>query len=139
MMKARVNTITKAVLSVGGGEDRYPEDPPAVISISVAEPFSGALEHYQLNAAGNGIERRPQAQIDAIEAQKAEVEARPTVALGKIKAQLAALLAETDAQTMSRANALDLAGAKSEIGKIEVLLKHMIRIMRCDIDEEVSG
>jgi len=137
-MRARVNTITKAVLSAGAGEHRYPADPAGIISVPILAMPTAPLEHYRLNAAGDGIELKPQAQIDAIETQKAEVEARPTVALGKIKDQLSALLTETDAQTMARANALDLAGAKTEIGKIEVLLKHLARIMRRDIDEEVA-
>jgi len=91
------------------------------------------------NTARDGVELRPQAEIDAIDSNDAAVLARPANALAAIRNQLAALLGETDAGTMARTQAIaNLAGVTQELGRIEVLLKRIVVILRQGIIEDVQ-
>jgi hypothetical protein len=85
------------------------------------------------------VELRPQAEIDAIDSNDAAVLARPANALAAIRNQLASLLGETDAGTMARTQAIaNLAGVTQELGRIEVLLKRIVVILRQGIIEDVQ-
>jgi len=93
---------------------------------------------WKANATLDGVELRPLAEREAIDAKDLERAARPAVALGKIAAGVKALLAETDAETMARVNAYDAAGLRTRVGQLEVLIKHLIPIIRPNMKEDVE-
>jgi len=88
-MKTRVRTDTLEILSQG--EDVYPNDPPEVIAIE-AQPITDDMRHWRLNAAQDGIEKKPQGEIDTINADDALIEVRQPANLSALKTDYATLI-----------------------------------------------
>ncbi|MDH5664734.1 MAG: hypothetical protein OEY10_00350 [Nitrosopumilus sp.] len=133
-MKVRVDTITGKVLSAG--EDKYPSDDITIIAVDVSEMPHSDLEFLEYD--GNTVVLKQQADIDAIVSLRQEVINRPNVALAAIKNQVLNLLNETDQATQARVDAMTAAQVKTELGRIEILLKRIIEIIRPNLKEEAS-
>jgi len=135
-----VRVADGAVVEAGNSPfERRSLDANYVIATGPDNP--GDIRHLYGETGSAGtltIRKRSQAEIDALYVADAELAARPATALMVIKTQLKALLEESPQQIMSRTGALDAAGVRAEIGRIEVLIKYLIPSIKRTLQEDVA-